>query len=202
MKLRITLLSVLLVAGSLLSAQQFNGGLILGISTSEISGDLVNGPSKVGIYSGVFVNRKFWKKSFFQLELNFVQKGSKKNPDTINFNTYILRLNYAEVHILYKNNFRKKLSFEIGPSFGYLLHQYEAADEMQLNVPFEKWDIGLDIGLIYAFTEKWKLDIRYFNTIFFPVRKHASGATYFLNRGQYNEVLSFTMHYQFRTRSE
>ena len=30
-----------------------------------------------------------------------------------------------------------------------------------------------------------------------PIRKHASGATYRLNRGQYNSVLAFTLMVEF-----
>jgi hypothetical protein len=98
---------------------------------------------------------------------------------------------------LYKINFYKQLSFEAGPSFGYLIGKRETINEYELDIPFNNWDIGLSLGLYYALSETWQFNIRYFNTLFFPVRDHASGASYWLNRGQYNEVLSFTFHYQF-----
>jgi hypothetical protein len=39
-----------------------------------------------------------------------------------------------------------------------------------------------------------RINIRYSNSIL-KVRDHSSGATYRMNQGQYNEVLSFTLHY-------
>ncbi|MFC2101035.1 porin family protein [Bacteroidota bacterium] len=179
-------------------AQDFNGGMQLGLSTSEISGDRINGPSKVGLYAGVFVNHSISNYLSLQLELNFVQKGSNKNPDSISLDNYILRLNYLEIPLLFIINLHKHISFEAGPSFGYLIKKYEEADYQELEIPFKNWDVGISIGLYYVITKKWKFNIRYFNTIFFSVREHASGTTYWLNRGQYNEVLSFTFHYQFK----
>jgi len=195
-KYKITFILILSLSFQL-RAQYFNGGFQFGLSSAEISGDRINGPSKVGLYTGFFVNRLITDRTSLQLELNFVQKGSKKNPDSTNFDTYVLRLNYIEIPLLFKSNLYKQLSFEAGPSVGYLIKSYEEANYHKLDIPFEKWDVGLTLGLYYAFTENLKLNIRYYNTLIVPVRKHTSGATFWLNRGQYNEVLSFTFHYQF-----
>ncbi len=189
-----------LIIGNLIAiqAQEFNGGFQFGLSTSEISGDRINGPSKAGLYAGFFVNRSISKNSSLQLELNFVQKGSRKNPDTINFDSYVLRLSYLELPVLYKTVFYPRFTFEAGPSFGYLIRSYEEVNYQELDIPFEDWDVGISFGLYYKLSEQLQFNVRYFNTVFFPVRKHGSGATYWLNRGQYNEVLSFSLHYQFR----
>ena len=46
----------------------------------------------------------------------------------------------------------------------------------------------------YHLTDNMILNSRISNSIL-PIRPHASEAIYQLNRGQYNSVLSFTLHY-------
>jgi hypothetical protein len=175
-------------------AQEFNGGVLAGLSTSEISGDYITGPSKAGLYIGIFTSHYVSSKSSLQLELNFIQKGSRKNPDTLDLTSYILRLNYLTIIFLYKYDI-KKFTFEIGPSLGYLVHSYEEADYFVLDNPFNPLDFSGELGLSYAISRNLRFNIRYSNTLFFPVRDEPSGYTYFLRKGQYNEVLSFTFHY-------
>ena len=62
------------------------------------------------------------------------------------------------------------------------------------SIEFNKVDLGAFIGMSHHLTEKIILNSRISNSIL-PVRPHASGAIYQLNRGQYNSVLSFTLHY-------
>jgi hypothetical protein len=137
---------VLLLSGFMAPAQEFNAGVLGGMSTSEISGDFITGPSKVGLYAGIFTNRYISKKSSLELELNYVQKGSRKNPDSTDVTKYILRLQYVELHLLYKYDL-KKFTFEAGPSLGYLLHSYEEADYFVLDVPFNPLDFSVGIGI-------------------------------------------------------
>lgn len=179
-----------------LMSQQFNGGLIIGLSATEISGDRLHGPNKAGIYAGAFVNRYITEKSSLQMELNFVQKGSRMNPDTTNnFEQYLLRINYAELFLHYKWDFHPMFTLETGPSLGVLINSYEEADFMILDRPLKSFDLSGNIGLFYHFHRQWSFNIRYSNSIL-AVRPHTFGQTYRWNRGQYNEVLSFTLHYK------
>jgi hypothetical protein len=178
-----------------LSSQEFNGGLIGGVSASEISGDRLEGPNKAGVYAGGFVNRYFTEKSSAQMELNFVQKGSRQNPDSTNgYSSYLLRINYVELFTHYKWDFHHLFTLEVGPSLGVLISQYEEADYQLLDNPFNLFDLSLNIGLFYHLNPRWSFNIRYSNSIL-PVRPHSGGTTYKFNQGQYNEVLSFTFHY-------
>lgn len=190
----ILVFSMLLLPAALLS-QEFNGGLIGGVSASEISGDRLEGPNKAGIYAGGFVNRYFTEKSSAQMELNFVQKGSRLNPDsTNNFSSYLLRINYVELFTHYKWDFHHLFTLEVGPSLGVLISEYEEADYQLLDNPFNLFDLSFNIGLFYHLNHRWSFNIRYSNSIL-PVRPHSGGTTYRFNQGQYNEVLSFTFHY-------
>jgi len=198
MKLRNLLFILFFMSlGPVLIGQQFNGGLIGGLSMSEISGDRLTGPNKAGVYAGGFVNTYISKKSSFQMELNFIQKGSRKNPDTLdNSNYYLLRLSYIEMFLHYKWDFSELFTLEAGPSFGVLINSYEEADgQILTEPPFNTGDLSLNVGLFFSLTQRWRFNVRYSNSIL-AVRPHASGQTYKWNQGQYNEVLSFTFHYK------
>lgn len=180
-----------------LSAQQFNGGVLAGVGATEISGDNIWGPNKAGLYFGAFVNRYISNKSSFQMELNYVQKGSRENPDSTNsYSSYLLRLNYVELFLNYKWDFAPKLTLEGGPSFGVLIKSYEEADGQTYDFdPFNQFDLSLNIGLYYSLRDNLRLNTRYSNSII-PVREWTGGISYGSNKGQYNEVLSFTLQYQ------
>ncbi|HPE86010.1 MAG: porin family protein [Bacteroidales bacterium] len=191
-------------------SQQFNGGFVGGISASEVSGDYLSGPNKLGAYAGVFANIYIAERSSFQMEIDYVQKGSRKVPDASDtipglVYDYKLVLNYINIPLLYKYDWTNYLSFEAGPSVGLLLDSYEMSngyinDEVY-GGKFNFFDFGLDFGLSLRFLLNWELNVRYSNTVFLtPVRPHAGNAQTFLNRGQLNEVLSFTLHYTFFAR--
>ena len=193
-------LTILITTIVYLDAQEFNGGFLAGVGASEISGDRLEGPNKPGIYAGAFVNRYFTERSSAQMELNFIQKGSRKNPDSVSYDTYLLRLNYIELVLHYKWDFGNRFTLEAGPSLGVLINKppYEEANgQLLTEPPFNSTDLSLNIGLFVALTERWKFNIRYSNSIL-AVRPHSNGQTYRWNKGQYNEVLSFTFHYTFR----
>lgn len=179
-------------------AQKFNGGIVAGMSATEISGDRLTGPNKAGIYAGFYVNRYFSERSSIQMEIDFIQKGSRKNPDTLNWESYLLRINYVEIPVHYKFDFYERFTFETGLSYGVLITSYEEIDAIEnpdKDPPFYTGDLSFNFGLFYSLAERLRLNIRYSNSIL-PVRPHSSGTTYQLNKGQYNEVLSFTLHYE------
>ena len=189
--------AILVITMVTASAQNFNGGFLAGIGAAEISGDRLEGPNKAGIYAGAFVNRYFTKHSSAQMELNFVQKGSRKNPDSLDYSTYLLRLNYVELFLNYKWDFGKMFTLEVGPSLGVLIKSYEEADgSIHTQPAFNATDLSGNFGLFIWLTEHWQFNVRYSNSIL-AVRPHSQGQTYRWNRGQYNEVLSFTFHYTF-----
>jgi hypothetical protein len=189
------LLPCFLIITENITAQDFNGGVLGGLSTSEISGDRLEGPNKAGAYLGVFVNRYFSKRSSIQMELDYIQKGSRKNPDSLDYSTYLLRLNYIEIPVHYKYDFHERGSLETGLGFGFLIHSYEEADgyEEVSGTEFQTLDLSFNIGAYYRILEYLWINVRYSNSIL-AVRPHAGGQSYKWNNGQYNEVLSFTLH--------
>ena len=74
--------AILLFCGFLtlsIQAQNFGGGFILGLSTSQVSGDNLGGFNKAGLLAGVFANTSISELLSFQMEMTFIQKGSD-NP--------------------------------------------------------------------------------------------------------------------------
>jgi hypothetical protein len=198
MRILISLLLFSFLVPFAVKAQDFNGGILGGLAASEVSGDRLAGPNKAGLYLGAFVNRYFSPRSSIQMELDFIQKGSRENPDSSNaFQSYLLRLNYIEMPVHYRYDFLEHASVEVGLSLGVLINSYEEANgsEAVSGSDFETFDLCFNIGLFYTLVENLRFNVRYSNSIL-PIRPHSSGQTFMLNQGQYNEVLSFVLFYQ------
>ena len=136
------------------------------------------------------------------MEIDFIQKGSRRNPRPSkgSYDKYVLRLNYIEVPLLYKWLFSKKIAFEIGPAAGVLLKtsdvEFDEYGLLQNRTAFNPYDVSVMAGIYYNFNDHLKANFRFSNSVL-PVRKHAGGATYRLNRGQYNSVIALSLHYEF-----
>jgi len=198
MKFKFYFFCAFVLGASYVSAQEFHGGILGGLAASEISGDRLQGPNKAGLYLGAFVNRYFTPTSSVQMELDFIQKGSRENPDSSNaFNSYLLRLNYVEMPIHYRYDFIEKATLETGLSLGVLVHSFEQVNgyDWVAGSAFDRLDLSFNIGLFYTLLENLRINVRYSNSIL-PVRPHAGGATWKANKGQYNEVLSFVLFYE------
>ena len=178
--------------------QDFNGGVLGGINATQVFGDNYSGPNKAGLYLGVFVNRYFSNRSSIQLELDYIQKGSRKNPDgsTGDYDTYLLRLNYIELPVLYKYDFAEKGTLETGLSLGVLVYSYEEANGSTAvsGEDFSSVDFSFNLGVYYTLATNLRINLRLSNSIL-PIRPHSDGQTYRLNKGQYNQGIAFILHY-------
>jgi hypothetical protein len=188
----------LLVAS--VSAQRFGGGLIAGLSATQVSGDNLGGFDKAGIGAGGFVNLKFSEKFSAQMELMFIQKGSKSNSNDSIF--YRMKLQYVEVPILIGYHY-KKFIFDAGPSVGFLVSATEEDfySVLKDQKPFNPIDLSVNIGITYPLLNRLYLNWRISNSVI-PIREHASGATFRLNRGQYNSMLFFSFRYYFEKKEK
>ena len=178
-------------------SQNFKGGVIAGIATSQVSGDALGGLHKAGLYLGVFTQLPISPISNIKMEMNYIQKGSN-NPKISENLVPDISTSYIEVPISVNYYQNEIMCFEIGLQTAFLLNfsdndLYGPIPNDQ-SIPFNKVDLGAFIGMNYHLTDNILLNSRISNSIL-PVRPHASGAIYQLNRGQYNSVLSFTIHY-------
>jgi len=180
--------------------QDFNAGIIGGLSTSQVSGDQLSGFNKIGPRIGFFVNRKInWYN--LQLELQYISKGSKKvinnqNTYTDYINDYRFHLDYIGIPISINSTITGKIKLETGSSINILIKQKEEIDFYVDNSrEVKKLDYCYFIGLFWDINNHYSINVRLSNSIF-PIREHSSGETYRWNRGQYNTVLSFSMYYK------
>jgi hypothetical protein len=197
-----TCMLIMLCSFPEVSAQKFSGGLLGGVSASQVSGDRLAGFDKAGIYGGFFANFSFSEHSAIQMEIDFIQKGSRKNPRPSkgDYEKYVLRLNYIEVPLLYKWMTTKSFGFEIGPAAAVLLKSSDVELDQNGAIPFQPafnpYDFSVMAGVYFKLGEHLKTNLRFSNSVV-PVRSHSGGATYRLNRGQYNSVIGLSLQYEF-----
>ena len=190
-----------------LQAQNFGGGIILGLSTSQVGGDDLGGFNKAGLLAGVFANKSISPLLSFQMEMTYIQKGSNnpKMNDYEHKNPPIpdISLSYIEVPLILQYQQSEILKIEGGLQFANLITGYynDANGEISTTTidPFIDYDIGLLIGMDYKFSGSFSLNTRISNSIL-PIGEedYNHPTTYNSTRkGKYNSVLSFAIHYNF-----
>ncbi len=178
---------LLMLVPSLLPAQNFRAGIRAGICGTQVDGDTYEGFNKAGITAGLFVNRKLSDLFSLQLEMNYIQKGSRKPLDDFN-SYYLMRINYIEVPVLLQWHAGKSIDIFGGPSFAVLLNSHEETEFGEFKGPdFEKYEIAARIGISYKLSDNWTVDGRYSNSIT-TIRPSPAGYTPFFEKGQYNRL--------------
>ncbi len=194
---KIIIILILFVINNYSFSQTFGGGVFAGLSASQLDGDNWGGYSKAGLAFGIYTNAKLNKYIDAQLELKYVQKGSKSNDDDQG-TFYQSKLNYIEIPIFLKYHFLNRFSANVGLAAGYLQksteNKNEAGDE-PADPPFDEFELSGLAGVEYQIIDKLFINVR-FNYSILPVRDHPGDQTYFLNRGQYNNVLTFAVYYE------
>jgi hypothetical protein len=179
--------------------QRFHGGPMAGLVVSQLDGDGLGGYNKPGIRAGGWVNTDISKLTTLQLELQYIQKGSKISEQELKSGDYYhSRLNYLQLSFLGKYELMSKLKGEAGIAGGYLFNPLEDTDGagfIEPLEPFYNYELSLIIGLSYQLSERFTGDIR-LNYSALPIRKHPGDQKHLLNRGQYNNALSFSLYYQ------
>ena len=189
-----------------IQAQDFGGGVILGLSTSQVGGDNLAGFHKAGLLLGVFANKSITELLSFQMEMTYIQKGSNNpnmnNVEHPNYSKQDISLSYIEVPLLLQYNQSDKLKIEGGVLTAYLVdgHYNDFNGKMPNEPnPFISYDIGLLLGIDYKYSENISLNTRIGNSIL-PIgsEDYENQVPYNSSKkGKYNSVLSFALHYNF-----
>ena len=174
------------------NAQNFQGGLIIGISTSQVSGDALGGFNKIGLQLGGFVNHLLGKNSKGQLGLYYIDKGSDDTKSLFQIDLSYVESSYS---ILYNY---QGFSWEGGVLIGVLIdgktydiYGYENASESQFN----KFDISAKLAVGKEILPKLQMFWEITNTIpLFPIQEHPAYVS-ILNKGKMNAVLCFSFRY-------
>lgn len=199
---------------ALFSAQEktntFNLLVTAGVTPSQVHGDAYSGFRKLGGMGGVGVETVFSDKWSANLSFLFIQKGARKNQNAEknDLTYYYLNMNYLEVpvQVMYQ---QKKFLFDAGLSAGYLVNYYEGSEAGNLTgmYPFLKFEYSVKIGLGYAITPKWRVNLRSSNSFITTRPNRTRQAIYFnniiartFNKGYYNNILEFALTYRIRTK--
>ena len=188
--------SLCILCFAITSAQNFDAGLIGGFSTSQVSGDNLSGYNKLGSRFGAYINYPINKKMSYQLEMQFLQKGSKKPYTENSPETYLFELNYIELPATLNYQVKKGISIESGLGTAFLVDYKEQDEITDINTDKPN-TLALDflLGVQYDIKKNLKLNIRYANSIS-RIRKHASEEESGLNSGQFSSLVSFALMYQ------
>lgn len=203
-------LSIFLLLFIPLSAftQKFNGGVMAGGVVSQVDGDTWVGYHKFGFLAGAYVALRISPHSSFQMEMEFIQKGSRKNADleTGDLNSYLLRLNYLEIPVLYQYTFARRFGVELGPAADVLLSSYEEVNGISdpPTEPLRQVTLAGIVGASAYITQHLKVVFR-FNYSLISLRNTsapypASYRKILFEYGQYNNVLSLSLSWDFKPR--
>ncbi|MCX6247188.1 MAG: porin family protein [Bacteroidetes bacterium] len=188
-----------------LHAQRFNGGVMAGGVVSQVDGDYYGGYNKFGYLAGGFVSLKVSPSSSFQMELEYIQKGSRINSDSTNAgNSYLMRFHYLEVPLLYQFTFAKRFSLETGPAMDVLLGSLEESNgiETQSTIPLRNITVAGIFGVSGFITDHLKVNFR-INYSLMSIRQTAesyppSYRYIFWQKGQFNNLLSLSLLWYFK----
>ena len=177
------------------SAQEFNAGILSGLSTTQVSGDNLAGYNKAGLIIGGFVNRDISQSLALQIEMMYIQKGSS-NPKVENLIAEI-NLEYIEIPLVLILKSSEKINLDFGIHISALIDGYykDIYGILENQIEFSDYEFGAIGGIAYKLNEKMSLCTRLSNSII-PIANHASGQTYRLNKGKYNTGLNFIISYK------
>lgn len=163
---------------------RFYGGVRVGFTASQISGDDLSGFHQLGASAGLFVNHAIVSsgKLKLQLELDFTMKGSHSyTPPKQQYETefYSLRLGYVEMPLLLEWAVGKwtmwgkpfQFELEVGPAFGVVVLQkeWEGTGLIVGRPPFRRFEFSGMAGLSIKIADHHSVNLRYSNSLL-PVR--------------------------------
>mgnify|MGYP001163891636 FL=1 len=180
--------SLFIITSGLCYAQHFDAGITGGLSMSQVSGDQYAGYNQVGPKVGFYVSYPLNKKLNLQTELQYIQKGSKE-VDAESYYSY--KLNYLEMPITINSKIKESLSIETGIGTNYLI-SYE---ESEANSEPNKFALDFILGTTYQLLENTAINFRFTHSIT-PIRKHSSGESFQLNKGEYSNAITIALIYQ------
>ena len=178
--------------------QRLGFGVQLGLNASRVTGTTFQGINKAGLYSGFFLIKPINDKIKLELDLCYSQKGTLKppNPKTGDYTKYRMKLEYISTEFYCRYN-RKGIDFIAGLGGGWLIGSEETNENNKIitvNGEFSKIEISGMLGVLFPISKKLGIGVLGCHSIV-PIRKHISGVTFRLNRGQYNQVLNFIVKY-------
>ena len=181
-------------------SQRFDGGFTTGFSLSQIDGDGWSGYNKLGLVAGGFVTTKIAQRLTGQYEVKYVQKGARERFDPKERNTLKTQLEYLEIPVTVNYSIKSdSFLLETGLLLARIVRSkaYDAYGETEFQNPYHKLDFGIIMGASYKLNKHIWFNLRYTYSII-RIRKLEvpNIGWWWYNRGDYNNVVSFSVFYQ------
>ncbi len=141
------------------SGQSFKGGLVGGVTTSQIAGDAISGFNKWGFYGGPSVSYPLKDKLDLTIQILYVKKGSKatgheiRDP-SINNLWEKITLNYFELPLMLEYTIKSKLKLQGGISPEYLL-SIETVPASSKPTELREVSANGILGICYEFSDRF-----------------------------------------------
>ena len=141
---------------------QFNLGFNAGLNISSLSyGSGDNNSSIVNFNAGLTTQYSISERLFIRAILLYSIKGYSSL--LIPQGTVHTRLNYILIPTLLGVNLNRNFAFLLGPEFCILTHasMKTGNDNTNRTNNFEKFDLGLDVAVLYNFNRKFGIELLY-----------------------------------------
>lgn len=185
---------------NVISAQQFEGGILAGYNATQVEGDTYKGYHKPGLVAGFFVQTDVAPAVFIAMELRYAQKGARNKIKPEFPEKYIMRLGYIELPVYAAFRTNDRGSIIGGLSTGFLVHsaefdEYGEIPEEDQNV-FNTIDLQPFIGFQFDFLDNLKADLRFALSVL-PIRGKPGNTNYYWHNNQFNNVITLALYYNF-----
>ena len=201
MKFTKLVLSVfLLIVVNSAKSQDFDAKIVLGGTFSQVDGDAFGGYNKMGLTTGIGIQRKLknnWSAGF---ELLYSQKGSRKrvDPEDLNPQIFILKFNYLEMPLLayYRVG---HFNFYGGPSIGYLIKGKRDTGLGFIDLKSDevnKTEIGFKTGVSYDISENLAFQLAHASSLLRIGNLYLGGVYLFSRNGLYNRLFMASLSYK------
>lgn len=200
LKLNTAIIFILLFSVPVLSvAQRFDGGIALGASATQVDGDDWGGFTKIGLVAGAYIKTDISDNIGFQIDLHYIDKGSKnrKDPDNPGESQFKIKLRYVQMPFMGYYHFRKRYNIELGIAPAYLISSkiLENGEELPDYYKYKPFDLSALLGLRVYLNEHISTNLRFMYSVL--TITDDSDPTY-NHPNQFNNLLTFTLNYEFK----
>lgn len=203
---KLLLALLLILCNCVLFAQRFHGGVLAGVSASQVDGDSYAGYNKAGLQGGVFISTGVTSRIDAHLEIKYTARGARNPASSDNTGAYKLTLHYIDLPVILALGIKELGSFELGLVPGYLFYasgEKDAGEVITENL--KKFDLGTLLGISVNITTKLAFHMRYSYSIFSIRDQESPSAGYsWLGKllghtnGDFNNYLTFGVYYQLK----
>ena len=173
---------------------------MLGLVGSQVAGDQYSGYKKAGLNAGGWINLPVGERSKLQMELTYIQKGSRENPDyeKNKFDSYLMRLGYVQLPLVYQYQYNDLIGFEAGLGMNFLIHSNEKFNGYEtVESPFSRGNLCFLAGISIRVTDLIRISLRTDNSLFSIRKNKVSGDVWRLwDHGQFSDALVLSAYYK------